>query len=51
MVLYMANAEPWKDQLIRSAVHYGGQLKPVWDRCYSVDFCAVNSRTIYEHDG
>ena len=51
MVLYMANTLPWKGQLIRSALHYGGQLRPTSDRYYTVDFCAVNSKVIYEHNG
>lgn len=51
MVLFLSNADPWKTQLIRSSMHYGGQFRPSKKYFYTVDFCAVNSKQIFEMDG
>ena len=51
MVLYLMNTDPWKNQLLRSSMHWNQQLKPLINRGYRADFAAINSREIFELDG
>ena len=51
MILFLSNSAPWAGELIRSALHWNGPLRPIQHRDWSVDFAAINSRTIFELDG
>ena len=51
MVLFLSNSAPWAGELIRSSLHWQGQFRPIQAKKWSVDFAAINSRTIFELDG
>ena len=51
MICYLSNTKPWSDGLIRSEIHWNGQLKPIKARSFSVDFASIDQRQIFELDG